>query len=372
MTLQGKGFFTFILPECEGGDPAAIVTAAQSAGLSHVLVKIADGVKAFGIDSSGTDFTAPVVQALLAARIAVWGWHYVHGNNPADEAKIAIQRTQALGLNGYVVNAEAEYKQPGKEAAARQFMSAVRGTLTVPIAFSSYRFPNYHTEFPWSAFLEKCDYHMPKVFWEQAHNAGAQLCESKRQCDALPNARPYIPTGAAYNAAGWNPTPADISDFLDTARTLGLPAVNFFHWEHCRKYLPKTWTTIASFAWSAPPQVNPPVLPNPPTTPNPPPDAVSTMFLATLNNRKAGQVAALYDPAAVRIWADEILYGPIAIQDGYATLFAHLPTGMVFTLSQAKVDNDVHYLTWKAGPLTGETTLVLKNGKIFLDYTFIS
>ena len=372
MTLQGKGFFTFILPECEGGDPAAMVSAAQSAGLSHVLVKIADGVKAFGVDPSGIDITLPVVQALRAAGIAVWGWQTVHGNNPADEAKIAIQRTQALGLDGYVVNAEAEYQQPGKEAAARQFMAALCSALTVPIALSSFRFPSYHPDFPWSTFLEKCDYHMPKVFWEQDHNAGAQLCESKRQCDALPNARPYIPTGAAYTAPGWAPTPADISDFLDTARTLGLPAVNFFHWENCRKYLPKTWTTIASFAWSAPPQGNPPVLPNPPTTPSPPPDAVSTMFLATLNSRKAAQVAALYDPAAVRTWVDETLYGLLAIQDGYTTLFANLPAGIVFTLSQAQVEKDVHFLTWKAGPLTGETTLVLKNGKILLDYTFIS
>ena len=42
MTLQGKGFFTFNLPECEGGDPAAIVAAALAAGLSHVIIKIAD------------------------------------------------------------------------------------------------------------------------------------------------------------------------------------------------------------------------------------------------------------------------------------------------------------------------------------------
>jgi hypothetical protein len=372
MTLQGKGFFTFILPECEGGDPAAIVAEAQSAGLSHVIVKIADGVRAFGMDPSGIDFTVPVVQALRVGGIAVWGWQTVRGNNPAAEAEIAIQRVHALGLDGYVVNAETEYKQPGKEAAARLFMSAVRDSLTIPIALSSYRFPNYHPEFPWSAFLEKCDYHMPKVFWELAHNAGVQLVESKHQCDALPNARPYIPTGAAYNVAGWTPTPADILDFLDTANTLGLPAVNFFHWGHCRRYLPKIWTTIAGFDWPAPLQEKPPVLPDPPTTPSTPPDAVSTKFLATLNNCEARQMAALYDPAAVRIWVDEILYGPIAIRDGYATLFDNLPAGIVFTLSQAHVDNDVHYLTWKAGPLSGETTLVLKNGKIVLDYTFIS
>ncbi len=59
MTLQGKGFFTFILPECEGGDPASIQAAAQAAGLSHVLVKIADGERPYGFDASEIDITAP-------------------------------------------------------------------------------------------------------------------------------------------------------------------------------------------------------------------------------------------------------------------------------------------------------------------------
>ena len=35
MTLQGKGFFTFIIPETEGGNPAAIVAAAQAAAPSQ-------------------------------------------------------------------------------------------------------------------------------------------------------------------------------------------------------------------------------------------------------------------------------------------------------------------------------------------------
>ncbi len=45
---------------------------------------------------------------------------------------------------------------------------------------------------------------------------------------ALPNARPYIPTGAAYATSGWSPTAAEIIDFLNTAKALGLPAVNFY------------------------------------------------------------------------------------------------------------------------------------------------
>jgi len=395
MTLQGKGFFTYILKECEGGDPAAILATAQAAGLSHMLIKIADGTKPFGIDADGKDFTAPVVQALRAAGIAVWGWHYIRGNDPTGEANTAVARTQALSLDGYVLDAEEEYKESGKEASARQFMAAIEGALTVPIALSSFRFPNYHPELPWSTFLEKCDYHMPQVYWEQAHNAGDQLRESKRQCDALPNARPYIPTGAAYGVTGWAPTQADISDFLDTARELDLPAVNFFQWAYCREHLPQIWTQIAQYDWTATPQPPSPPIPEPPTppepeppvppepepepptppTPEPPPapaeDAFATQFLAALNSQKAGQAAALYDPNAVRVWGDEILRSLAAIQGGFAIFFASLPVGTTFKLSGVEADDDLRFVTWKAGTLAGETTLILKNSKIMWDYTFL-
>jgi hypothetical protein len=395
MTLQGKGFFTFIVSDTEGGNPAAIVAAARAASLSHVIVKIADGVRPFGLDGSGADITFPVVQALRAAGVAVWCWHYVRGDDPAGEAKIAIQRAQSLGLDGYVVDAEQEYKTPGREAAARQFMSAVRGALTVPLALSSYRFPNYHPELPWAAFLEKCDYHMPQVYWEQAHNAADQLRESKKQCDSLPNARPYIPTGPTYSVPGWAPTVDDINAFLTATRSLGLTAVNFFQWGSCKQSLPQVWSAIAAFDWNAPVQVTStqPVTSSTTGTTGgttttgtsssgttttstgpdygPSVDVFTKQFLTALNSRKAGQAAALYDPAGVRVWGDELLHRTISIQAGYATFFASLPAGTTFTLATAEADTDVRTIVWQAGQLTGETTLILKNGKITWDYTFL-
>ncbi len=115
----------------------------------------------------------PIVQALHAINLQVFGWHYVYGENPSGEARIAIQRVKELGLDGYVIDAEVEYMQPGKDAAARQFMAALRDALpSLPIALCSFRFPSYQPNFPWQAFLEKCDLNMPMVYWVQAHNAG--------------------------------------------------------------------------------------------------------------------------------------------------------------------------------------------------------
>jgi hypothetical protein len=366
MTLQGKGFFTSLLSECEGGDPGFILAAAQAAGLSHMIVKIADGGEAFGVDAGGMDYTSPVVQVLRMAGIAAWGWHPIHGINPSAEAAIAIARTQALHLDGYVVEVEKEYKNPGMEVAARQFMAAVRSALTIPIALSSYRFPDFHPELPWSTFLEFCDLHMPQVAWEHAHDAGAQLRESLRQCDALPNARPFIPTGMVFAASDWSPSAEEIQDFLNTAQSLGLPAVNFFNWDACRQKLPLLWTTITDFAWPVPasgPAQVPPVSPA---------DAFLAQFMAALLSRQAVKVSAQYAPFATQVWADEVRSGAAVIEAGYAAFFSSLPSGTVITISQAREQNDARMLSWKAGELAMETTLVVKNGKIVLDYTFIT
>jgi hypothetical protein len=374
MTLLGKGFFAFNLPECEDGDPGSIRAAAQAAGLSHIIVKIADGTLANGIDASGVDFTAPVVQALQQAGMAVWGWQYIYGDNPSTEATLAITRTQELGLEGLVVSAGEEYEQPGRSSAAHIYMTTVRAGLTVPIALSSFRFPNYHPNFPWSAFLLSCDLHMPQVFWELAHNAGEQLIESKRQCDALPNAKPFIPTGAAYPASDWSPTAQDIIDFLNTAEVLCLPAVNFFDWETCRASLPLSWKAIAGFIWPCPIQGTSPAQSKNSLSSThliAPLDPFLSRFLSAFNSRDAAQASAFYDPSAVQVWADKILRGVVPIQAGFTTFFNSLPAGSVINCPTAQVTDDLYTFAWKVGTLTGETILTMQNGKIILDYTFI-
>ncbi len=437
MGLQGKGFFISLLSECEAGNPAAIFSVAQAAGLSHVLVKIADGTQPFGLDATGQDLNAPVVQALRAGGIAVWGWHTIYGDDPAGEAALAIGRVQELALDGYVLYAGAAYEQAGKAQAASTFMAALRADWgAVPIALSSFRFPNFHPELPWAVFLEQCDAAMPQVYWEAAHNAGSQLRESLRQYKALPNARPCIPTGAAYGRpGGWAPTLDDIADFNNTAKDLRVEAVNFFSWDPCRSNLSPLWDLIANFDWPAPPQTSAPI-PEPvavaaqpasdehpmPATPPasgtlpgvtssqpaagaeagmehffPPagggqlvasasraetikshissipskPDTFTTHYLDTLRSRQAAKVSALYTEDAVHVRGDKVLNGAPIIRSGYAAFFYGLPAGVTFDLLGVEVIGDVRYLGWKAGTLTAYESIVLRDRKIILEYTYI-
>jgi hypothetical protein len=165
-----------------------------------------------------------------------------------------------------------------------------------------------------------------------------------------------------------------MTDFLDTAQALNLPAVNFFNWDACHTSLPLLWKAISSFPWPAALQVNPAartLTAVPRLAPINPSDAFVLQFLAAFNDRNAAQVIALYDPAATQVWADQIRRDTISIQAGFTAFFKSLPAGTVFTVASTRANDDLLKFTWEAGSLTGETILTLQNGKIILDYTFI-
>lgn len=363
MSLFGKGFFIWKIRDCEGGNPAAIADAAQAAGLTHVLLKIADATYPNNVDpKTNIDLVPPVAQALRSKKITVWGWHYVYGNNPLGEANIAIRRVQECELEGYVIDAEHEYKEPGKANAARRFMDRLRENLpNLPIALSSYRFPSYHPQLPWKAFLEKCDLNMPQVYWEKAHNPGPQLSRCVREFEAMEPYRPVFPTGPAYKAGGWAPTVEDTKEFLDQARTLKLAGANFFSWDICKKYMPPIWDAVANYAWD----------------PIKPPQDVASQFISALNTHDPARVTALYHDDAVHITFARAVQGNIAIRSWYSTIFDQLLPAADFKLTGSSGTGNSRHITWtaestKGSVKNGNDTIGLMDGKIAYHYSFFT
>ncbi len=361
MALTGKGFFIWKIQECEGGSQAAIVSVAKAAGLSHVLIKIADGMNHSNVDkASGTDFVPPLVQALHAAGIQAWGWHYIYGDDPVGEAWNGGRRARALGLDGYVIDAEREYKAAGMDVKAQRFSADLRGYLgTIPAALSSFRFPSYHKEFPWSAFLQKSDFNMPQVYWEQSHNAGAQLTRSFREFQTTTPTRPVIATGSAYGNNGWAPTVTDITDFLKTAVSLNIPAVNFYSWDYCRKNLPALWNTIAAFPY-----------------PGSKPEGIEQRWISALNSHDPQAVIALYTDNAVHITATRTVQGRDAILDWYKEFFVKHPAGTTFSLTAQTGQDQTRNISWaftlSSNTSRGIDSLGLEDDLISYHFTTLS
>jgi hypothetical protein len=365
MTLRGKGWFIWQIPRCEEGAPPAIA-AAQAAQLSHVLIKIAERYYPFGYDRAGRDLLPPVVEALHARGIAVWGWHYIYGEDPQREAQTGAQRARQLGLDGYVVDAETEFKRPQMADPARAFMQAVRAALPdMPLALSSYRFPSLHPQFPWSTFLEHCDAVMPQVYWEQAHNPDQQLVRTVNEFanPALVGyVRPVIPTGSAYGAGNWRATPEDITGFLAKAVALKLEGANLYSWDYARSEKnTDLWSAAQAFEW--------------PTTPAP--KDVPEQYVEALNSGDPAAVLKLYQPNAGHVTAKRTVVGLEDLSKWYVALLKDTLAGARFTLLEAAGTGNSRRFKWSAaGPrgtvLDGDDTIGLSEGKIQYHYTFFT
>jgi hypothetical protein len=361
MALLGKGFMIWKIPSCERGSPDQIASEAKLAGLTHVLIKIADGITAYNVNKdTKVDLVPPVVQALKAQGIHVWGWHYLYGANPGGEAQIAVRRVTELGLQGYIVDAEQEFKSPSGASAARTFMTELRkGLPNKPVALSSYRFPSYHPQFPWNAFLEKCDYNMPQVYWEEAHNPGAQLERCVREFNHMTYVRPIMPTGPMYRTSRWSPTPADIQEFLEKAKALQLSSANFFTWDYKTTSLKSLWDVIAAFQWTPPPA---------------PPKDLAERYIEALNSRDPAKVTELFRADAVHITAAQTIAGSTAIQSWYSTFFNQVMPNASFKLSGFTGTGSTRHLTWSAASSSGSIkngsdTIGFLDGKIVYHYT---
>ncbi len=365
MTLNGKGFFIWQIPRCDGGDPAAIAARARAADLSHVLIKIADGSNwPYNYDrEADVDLVPPVRDALRAEGVEVWGWHYVRGNDPEGEASLAVRRMRELNLDGYVIDAEAEYRDRRKRSAAARFMRSLRAGLPdVPVALSTYRYPRVHAELPFEEFLQGCDYAMPQVYFEQARNPEWQLERSVEQYMNLRPARPVIPTAPAYSAGGWRPTADELQRFFQKARDIGLTAANAWSWDFATR--PKfidLWDAIAAFDWPA----RPPIADMP------------ERLIGRFNQRDPALVAGLYHENAAHVTGARTVLGKPAIQSWYQVLFTQLLPNAQFRLTGKSGAGNTRQFTWtatsdKGEVLDGNDTLGLRDGLIQYHYTYFT
>lgn len=260
--IEGKGLYIWKLGRVDNGDPQRIAEQAAQAGLGHLLIKLANWA---GPYNTGFDIKG-LVNALHARNIQAWGWGYVVGKDPVGEAAIAIRQVLDLDLDGWVANAEVEYKAPGMDKPARKFTAAFKKVAPVPLALSSYRYPSVHPEFPWQAWLEGVDIIMPQVYHIKATDAGHQLLRTFAEFKALQRRfglaeRVFFPTGAAFKEHGWQPTAGQLQDFMLVAHELKLTGFNFWEWYHARVLLPDLWRVISDHQWR--PVIDPQPFPKP-------------------------------------------------------------------------------------------------------------
>ena len=183
--ITGKGLFVWRVDQVLTRMEMNIIQAvrvAQTAGIEHIIIKIADGDDPFPLpnrDPNGhkEKLTQEFIQTCLDAGIVVWGFSFVYGTRIDIEAQATqfAKRAKQFDIKGLVIDAEASWKVVGSAQSARTLMQTLRAEVgnDVTLALSTFRYPSYHSQFPFDAFMEECDVAMPQVYWAAFDNQDA-------------------------------------------------------------------------------------------------------------------------------------------------------------------------------------------------------
>ena len=348
MTLKGKGLFIWKLHRIAGGEVHSMAAKARDAGLTHVIIKLADGPSAYNESLFG-----PATSAFRAAGIQVWGWVWLWLREPIKEAEIAGQGIRTFELDGLFVNAEHPAKGKPQEAGA--YMDALRTAAPdCTVALSSYRYPDRHTSFPWREFLTRCDLDAPQMYWvgeTPAECVHSSLAEHR----GFSFARPVIPTGAAfgeqYGDSYFRAQPAEIVEFLDAVRARDLPAASFWSWDWAEAHGPDLWEAIAEYDW--------PIS----TAPD-----IAERFWDALVTGDLDALVSLYHKDAIYVTGRHSAQGPAGIRTQFSDLLDMLPEAQ-FHQEELRRDGSIRFLHWSATSAgsqvrRGRDTIGVRAGKI--------
>ena len=255
MIFDGVSLFLWQISEIfttgnQVADLESFSDAVSRLKLDGVYIKVADGALPYNLTRrtqaqwEDTGLCA-LMEKISHSGLAKIGWHYLYGRQPEKEAERALERINRLGLQGYILDVEQEYKTAGVKA-AEIFMKRLRAGSSIPLALCSYRFPSLHREFPWQTFAswldaDKGDCHMPQVYWvgdRRVNGPGLQLQRCHTELKAL-KALPLVPIGGLYsqsvNGQLWRPSRVQIQNFVQEARLLKCPGVSWWSWDSLTK-----------------------------------------------------------------------------------------------------------------------------------------
>ncbi len=252
-TLAGKWVWVWNWRRCDGGDANRVAERLRSAGCRGAIVKAFDGGRWF---AQGPSFRE-ICRALKSHGLAVGGWGYLYGRDPAAEATRAIETAQYGEADLLVLDVETEFK--GHPEAAEEVCQRVREALgpSYPLYYSTFAIARYHRSFPYEAFERYCTSSgsvggtAPQVYWNAFRwpyeQALAWMYEDYAAL-GVPPERVFPVAGLYRDGVTPYPAPHEVRGFVRRAAEAGSRGVSFWSYEHMSEAM---WDAVASAAMNA-------------------------------------------------------------------------------------------------------------------------
>lgn len=279
MSAYGKHIFIWKVPALLMGDPQRIGEAALAAEIRILIVKFVNGTVVYtpsGYLSWGINLKEEHVRLWQSMGLLVWGFTYLLGKNPTQEAQVAANEAVRLGLDGVAFDVEIEFETAQLVAAAqgaqilfvevrptvstslqlratmfsmierqpvppqalikspfelqanpagnaqtymRKFKEIAPNLPTAFICFPLFRSPTsggtWHDKPMYAAFMAHCDVGMPMTYWwgSTVANMRWMLDNSLEQWAEVSQGKPIIPIGRLYTGDGGTATAEAIAAF---------------------------------------------------------------------------------------------------------------------------------------------------------------
>lgn len=240
---NGKGILIWQLKKCADGNMELLAQKARESNFKWVSIKVAERKTTYNVP-----LINDAIRELRENGIAVWGWGYIYGDDPIGEAESNANIISQLNLDGYFIDAESEYKRPNMKEKAKIYTKRLSDLTNKPLGLCSYRYPEYHREFPFAEFLEICDFHAPQLYWIGANKDNAPQIQMEVSWNQLKKIRdlPFVPIGVACShPLGdkiWNPTVKQLENFRDYCESKDL-GYGYYNWDAAEKN-PDWWKVL--------------------------------------------------------------------------------------------------------------------------------
>jgi hypothetical protein len=216
----------------------------KSVGLQYIVVKAGTGSTNFNGGGTSPQFNSNLIHHAHAAGLLIFAYTRSYDDDVPGEIDMAA-RCFALGADGWVIDAEAEWENGASQAGtngptrAIQYGEGLRARFPDKfIAHAPFPIISFHSSFPYKEFGYYCDAVMPQAYWTEIYDDSPTAVsnmftrmdvEYRNWQNTLTgiwtNAiKPIAPIAQAWSSASGTTTGAEIDEFFDRLRTNANPA----------------------------------------------------------------------------------------------------------------------------------------------------
>lgn len=253
-SFRRHGTFVYdpVTTKSQYGSHANVAAAMVRAGMSHCWVRIHGRGPH---DVARRRVTNDLIAACRAEGIAVAGWGWCQGENPANEATMALNALSQHGLSDYIADIEPGHSNSQwTSTEIADFCRRVRAGVTGGFAVSGFALIDWHEPHLMSAAAPYVDAFAPQIYWFSYPNARmasqfrrpngseyrvriaseyAELCLDRWARLIANSPKPLILTGQAYWGEGGftqQMAEAKLAEFLESFSSYNRVAgINWWH-----------------------------------------------------------------------------------------------------------------------------------------------